>query len=258
MHEIKCAEIWGGNANIDADASAPGLVASVYSNACDAQAGGDAGGDVYYISVCEAGDLTRIALADVAGHGASVSDVSAWLYRSLMQRMNDPHNALILTDLNEIASERGIEAMATVAIAGFFSPREVLFFSYAGHHPILINRRGSDRWETASMTEPPPDESPAGGVVTDLPLGVLPDAGYREAQIPLVAGDRLCMLSDGVLETPNRDREFYGLARLEALLSSVARATLPEIKAALLADLRKHAGGELTHDDVTFLFAEAC
>ena len=86
MHRIQCTEIWGGIKNQDADVCSRGLTASLYSSACE----GGKGGDIYYLSVCGEDKLTRIAIADVVGHGEQVSAVSQWLYDTLQDRMNDP------------------------------------------------------------------------------------------------------------------------------------------------------------------------
>ena len=85
MHRIQCAQIWGGIRNQDQDVSSAGIVATLYSASCD----GGKGGDIYYLSVCESDMLTRVAIADVVGHGQAVSDVSQDIYDALAARMND-------------------------------------------------------------------------------------------------------------------------------------------------------------------------
>ena len=64
-HRIKCAEIWGGILSIDMDITTEGLSASIFSTAHD----GNCGGDMYYVSVCKWDYLTRMAVADLRGHG---------------------------------------------------------------------------------------------------------------------------------------------------------------------------------------------
>ena len=68
MHRLQCAEIWGGIRNQDTDVCSAGITASLFSGACD----GGKGGDIYYLSVCNSDMLTRIAIADVIGHGRAV------------------------------------------------------------------------------------------------------------------------------------------------------------------------------------------
>ena len=68
-YQIHCAEIWGGAAAKEDEVTTPGVHAAIHSSAS-----GDAkGGDLYYFSVCGYDALTRIAIADVRGHGEAVS-----------------------------------------------------------------------------------------------------------------------------------------------------------------------------------------
>ena len=107
MLRLQCAQIWGGIENQDQDVCSSTITASVYASACD----GGKGGDVYYFSVCAGDKLTRIAVADVVGHGAAVSNVSAWLYTALEARMND-------------GSSRGAPAREGKALSSASSPEK--------------------------------------------------------------------------------------------------------------------------------------
>src|SRR5215469_11903907 len=94
--QIRCAEIWGGASGKEDDVMTPGVRAAIHSSA----SGAAKGGDLYYLSVCAYDTLTRIAVADVRGHGEAVSDLSEWLYHSLEKRMNDFDSSTVLKDLN--------------------------------------------------------------------------------------------------------------------------------------------------------------
>src|SRR5688572_9452514 len=176
-HRLRCSEVWGGVQDEDVDADSAGLHASLYSRSCD---GGGKGGDVYYFSVCDADSLTRVAVADVVGHGAGVSDVSAWLFAAMRERMNDLAGSGVLEQLNALVAERGMKAMTTAAVAAFYRDDSHFYFSYAGHHAALFWRRGERTWREAMLTG-------GGGadVVNNLPLGVIPDGAYEQASIRL-------------------------------------------------------------------------
>ena len=63
---LACAETWAGNKETASLVELPGLTAWVYS----VPVGPDhVGGDVHYLSVCPSCIVSRIALADVSGHG---------------------------------------------------------------------------------------------------------------------------------------------------------------------------------------------
>src|ERR1700722_13674659 len=66
---MQCMEIIGGNRAERQTIAAPGLDIWVDSRPLGL---GKGGGDVHYISTCGAGYVTRLALADIAGHGESV------------------------------------------------------------------------------------------------------------------------------------------------------------------------------------------
>ncbi len=76
---IECKVIWGGIQNLDAEITAGKLIGSIYSTASE----GSQGGDIYYFGVCRGDIITRLAIADVTGHGEAVSDVSQFVYDSL-------------------------------------------------------------------------------------------------------------------------------------------------------------------------------
>ena len=80
---IECKEVLGGIRNKDIEISAGKVTASIYSSACC----GGKGGDIYYFGVCKGDLITRLAIADVAGHGRAVSKISRFVYDSLTSYM---------------------------------------------------------------------------------------------------------------------------------------------------------------------------
>ncbi len=164
-YEIRCAEVWGGvNAKQDQITTA-GVRAVIHSSA----SGDERGGDVYYFSVCAYDALTRIAIADVRGHGLAASQISNWLYDSLESRMNDSNGAGVLQDLNDIVRRRGFEAITTAAVATFHREKGELYYCYAGHPPLMMGGSG-EAWRELPA---PAAQGPA-----NLPLGIMGCALY--------------------------------------------------------------------------------
>lgn len=248
-YRLRCAEVWGGIHNADTDACSAGLTASLFNAAYT----GGKGGDIYYLSVCGSDRLTRVAVADVVGHGPEVSGVSQWLYDSMLERMNDPAGDGVLNQINRVAADRGIRAMTTAAIVSYYLRDHCVRYTYAGHYPALVLRRGERRWEPldAAADEQAPDP-------TGPPLAVVPDATYAQRSTEMGRGDRIVMYTDGVVEAPSPDGAagLFGSGRLMDLLARVAGAPLARIKADLVAALRAHTGGPLSHDDVTIMALE--
>jgi len=73
---LECKGIWGGIRNRDMEIAAGKVIGSIYSASCE----GGKGGDIYYFGVCQGGIITRLAIADVVGHGEAVTEVSQYVY----------------------------------------------------------------------------------------------------------------------------------------------------------------------------------
>ena len=244
VHEIKCSEIWGGIRGDQLEAVTSGVRASLFSRACD----GGKGGDIYYFSVCGSDLLTRMAIADVVGHGKLVSDTSQWLYESLELHMNSGDGTEVLADLNRRAVEYGYKAITTAVVAAFYRSDRNLYFSYAGHHDVLHNRKGESAWHAISGDE--------GEGLLNLPLGVDKATRFVQSHVPLLSGDRLFLYTDGVVEAPNPDGDLFGAQRLIEVLQMTTGEGIENVRNIVLDRLLDHTSGSLQHDDVTFIATE--
>jgi serine phosphatase RsbU (regulator of sigma subunit) len=248
LHELICTEVWGGNGNIFADLLIPGLRGVIYSNAC----GGDKGGDVYYATACSSGLIGRLCLADVAGHGEQVAQVSGWLHDVMRGNMERRDPSRVFTALNNKVEEFGLQALTTAVCINYHALRSELRYCNAGHPPALVYRRSHPAWKPLTV-EPVPAAK-----FSNLPFGVGVGTKFAFTSYQLGEGARIFMYSDGVTETPSPDlRTLFGEERLiETLAGSTAR-TPREAAEDLLSNLRSFAGTEaLTHDDVTFVLLE--
>lgn len=132
---LQCMEIWGGIEAVDTALSLTGLDAWVYARP---HGGGQAGGDVHYLSMCGSGRIVRLGLADVSGHGVSVSEIAGTL-RTLMRRhINTPDMTRFMRALNGAFVEHtqdgaGSGHFATALLATYYAPTDHLLLCNAGH-----------------------------------------------------------------------------------------------------------------------------
>ncbi len=243
-HKLVCSEIWGGIKNEDIDAVSAALHASLFSSSCK----GGKGGDIYYLSVCAHEVVTRIAIADVTGHGESVSNVSQWLFDSLQEHMSNAQENIVLEDVNRVAAEAGLSAMTTAVVVGVYRNEYMAYFVYAGHPPAMICKRNLKRWRRII--------GPRNAAEANLPLGVEADTRYSLQRVSLQKGDRLFLYSDGVIETPGRNGTQFGEDGLRKVLQNSVGKSLSAMKSSVLSALREYAGGSLRHDDVTLMAIE--
>jgi serine phosphatase RsbU (regulator of sigma subunit) len=91
----------------------------------------------------------------------------------------------------------------TTCQAAWFGANGELVLANAGHLPPYLNGQ-----EVA--------------VPGTLPLGVLPEAHYKEIRLTLRTGDHLLMLSDGVAEARSASGELFGFDRVRNLSNETA------------------------------------
>jgi sigma-B regulation protein RsbU (phosphoserine phosphatase) len=242
MRQLSCGEIWGGIRNCDGDVASADLTASLYSFASD----GGKGGDIYYLSLCENNMLTRMILADVVGHGEDVSKISKCIYQAIKSHMNNSEGNKLLSELNQTTLKLGLDAMTTMVMASFYRHDGNLYFVNAGHPPALIKPKNESSWL---------ELKPAKGV-NDPILGVLPQAMYTQSAIPVNSGDRLVLYSDGLIEAYHKQKGFFTISRLNALLNQHPEAPPSELKHIVIDEIRRFTGGSLKHDDVTIMIVK--
>lgn len=240
MLHLRCSKVWGGIKNQDVDVCSPGLNVSLYSSSCD----GGKGGDVYYFSLCSADRVTRIALADVAGHGEVVSQISRWVYEQMAARLDESDLPAMMANLNERIVQKGPKALTTAIVLSYYRDLRHVYYCYAGHPPMLTRSREGDWHELAT---------PHAETLEDLPFGVTNDVSYTMSDAPLLEREVLLIYSDGVLEAPNRDGVQFGMERLRATLEEIGKADAMELKRGVINRLRGWTGGPLEHDDVTLM-----
>lgn len=245
--QLVCSEVWGGNRPIHAPVELPGMKGVLFSHPCS----GGRGGDVHYLSVCGSGVMARACLADVVGHGETVARVSGEIHAHLRRCMDQPDQRKVLSKLNGILEERGLDAMTTAAALTYYTPFRRLSISYAGHPPGWFYSKAVGRWDRLTL-----DESP--GARTNLPLAVSSEVAFTRKRLKAVPGDRLLLITDGVLEAVRpMDGEMFDTEGVEDVLAKHGRGSCAQIADGLLDALARHTGQATpTHDDVTFLVVE--
>ncbi|MGA8043221.1 MAG: PP2C family protein-serine/threonine phosphatase [Terracidiphilus sp.] len=190
----------------------PGFeVDSVYSPATEV------GGDFFHVESTGDGGLL-VVVGDVAGKGLQAA-MRVSMIMGALRHTQERSPAKILRSLNRVLA--GNESLTTCQALLLRSDGEVVMAN-AGHLPPYLNSQ--------EVTLP-------GG----LPLGILPDAAYEEVQLYLHPGDRLLLLSDGVVEARKPTGELFGFERVHNLSNQ---------SAFYIADAAKEFGQE---DDITVL-----
>lgn len=247
--QLNCMEVWGGFESTDKQFHATGLDISLKSRPCH---GSENGGDVYYISSCASGRISRILLADVSGHGDEVANTSQILKNLVRKNINFISPKRLTRQLNQdFGSEKDARGFATALIATYYCPSQTLTMNIAGHPTPMVYRVATGRWEELIPLE---EQQPK---MTDLPLGVLNETNYQTTFTKLEAGDFVLCYTDGLIELKRPDGSFLGIGGVLAELNSLEFKDNENRLDAIIERIQHVVAGPLDADDLTLILMKA-
>lgn len=242
-HPLQCMEIWQGSRTAERVVSTPGLDAWVFSRPFE---GAARGGDVHYVSLCGGGSITRLVVADVAGHGAVVADVARSLRRLMRRNINRRSPTRLARALNrEFTALARADRFATAVVATYLTGGR-LSICNAGHPRPLWYRAAGGGWEVLAG-----GPEPAAG---NLPLGVDDGTTYSQFAVELGRGDVVVFYTDALTEARDPADRLLGEAGLLERAAGLATPTDPRaFGRGLLAAVDAFRGGRPADDDLTAL-----
>jgi phosphoserine phosphatase RsbU/P len=239
---MTCMEVWGGNQRTDAGVVMPGLDAWVYSEPWEHET---AGGDVHYLSSCASGQVVRMLVADVAGHGSAVAKTATDL-RLLMRRyVNDHDQKRFVMSLNReftAASQDGI--FATAVAMTFDSPTNNLLICNAGHPPPLWYQSSMKKWTFLEQNQ-------AGSA--NVPWGIVDSVDYAQFAVRLKVDDLVLCYTDSLIEAPDTQGELIGTNGLLDLIRQLDHPQPAGLLPRIIQAIDQRGQGSLNRDDVTCL-----
>jgi serine phosphatase RsbU (regulator of sigma subunit) len=205
-----------------------------------------------FFDVMPSGDgAATLLVCDVMGHGVRSALVTA-MVRTLLEELRsqaaDP--AAVLTRLNASLSrllERTGDLIFVTAVAiRVDAGARRLTAAHAGHpFPFLRNarhRRVRPLAELAGVAGPA--------------LGLVADHVYSSVETGIEEGDRVVLVTDGVLEARDAAGEEFGAERLATALAAGADRPLAAMLGDVVAAAAAHAGSDRFDDDVCLLGCE--
>lgn len=162
------------------------------------------GGDFYDFIGLPSGKL-GIVIGDVTDKGVPAALVMAStrsVLRSAAERYEAP-GAVLARVNNQLCPEMPAKMFVACLYAIFDPSTGHFWFANAGHNlPAQRTAQGVIEHKARGM-----------------PLGILPDMPYEEAETFLAPGDSILLYSDGLVEAHNARREMFGFPRLRHLLA---------------------------------------
>lgn len=199
------------------------------------------GGDYYDFAVRD--NQMGILIADASGHSVSaamVAIMARFAFAEVVRHSIRPAEVLSFMNrrLQGLTDERFVTAFYGLL------DRKTREFRYAnaGHLPALrFNPKRTHVEELATR---------------GLMLGIMPNAVYEEKALVLEPGDRLCLFTDGVVDSRRVTKDTFGLDRLKGFLVEHAHLSAAVLTQALVERLDDFRSDMPAWDDLTILIAE--
>ena len=193
------------------------------------------GGDFY--DYFEDRDHMVLVVADVSGKGISGAIFMASvisLIRGFVKQGMAPGE--VLEAVNRELEHSNPNMMFVTTFLAFADPKAgVIRYANAGHNPPYLLHDGKRKLLSVS---------------SGLPLGIFADETYQTAEDVLPLGSTVFLFTDGVNEAVDLNAEFFGMERLEKILSETDGANaVAQVK----DELDRFAAGSEQSDDITML-----
>jgi len=245
VHRLACLEVHGGNRAEVYRAELPGLHAWV---SCRPLKPATHGGDLFYMSVCSRGSISRVTIADVAGHGEQVSIVAEHLRDALQEYADYWDQSALIRRLND-GFFKGAESgkFATAFLLSQYAATGAVVFTNAGHPPPLWYHAALRKWTLLH------DRTLHTMEIADLPLGMIPGTPYRQSAVQLEPYDLLLLYTDGVNESEDGQGEQVGLDGLLEIADGLPKTSAAAAGEALVAAVARFRGSAPPEDDETVI-----
>jgi len=200
-----------------------------------------------FIDCVPSGDGTvSILLGDVSAHGVGAAALASILRVSFASQISrEPDPGGILTGMNRMLGERTEHRSAAASCLVLHPGRRAMTYSNAGHPPLLIWRKGADKFEEV------------GG--SGVALGPMEDARFANVHLPFDGGDRIILYTKGVTEALDPRGRMFGEKRFRYLLRSDAKLGTEESAEAITQHLLTWTGVTnrgVLKDDMTLVIID--
>lgn len=184
-----------------------------------------------------------ICIADVVGKSVSAALLMANVQASVRAFANEAVSpSALCSRVNSVLCTNIASGKFVTLFYGVLdAPSGAFRYTNAGHLlPIVIRADGEA------------EELQNGGAV----VGVFPDWKYEDSVVQLHPGDRLLLFTDGITEAALEGGEEFGEERLIAGARAHAAKSTPELKLALLAEVKQFCASQF-RDDATLIVISA-
>ncbi len=241
-------EVWGGNGSRENHFVRPGVDVWITSQAVDCDLSG--GSDLYLLSSCSSGRITRMMVAEICGQMPDFSKLSDELRELMKQNINTIGQARFVNEISRRfaeCSEHG--CFATTMICTYFSPTRSLSLCNTGNPPPLFFDSRQQDWSILKQAPANLDATPESWGVTDL-------EEYQNFETKLNSRDLALCFSNAITECRDARGKTIGLQGIYERVRKLDPAQPGQLISTLTAGIREEHPENLSVDDATILLCQ--
>jgi sigma-B regulation protein RsbU (phosphoserine phosphatase) len=190
-----------------------------------------------FCDVIRDGEEMLVLLGDISGKGVSAALLMSHL-SAIFRGLSD--SGLPLVDIMERANRLFCAAIPAgsfaTMVAARLMPDGEIELSNAGHVPPIV--------QNGRVHRLPPD---------GVPLGLFCQSAYTSQRLRLETGDRLVLVTDGLVESTGGDDTEYGLDALASLVEFHPTEGPCDLARRLVIDAARFRNGRPADDDTTLM-----
>ncbi len=201
----------------------------------------------YFLIEKVSNESLGVLIADVSGKGFSAALVSMVIHTiTKSQEFSSTSTNAIVSKINEVmtSSQNYSRLTKTMSFAtvfcGFFdNALRTLFYTNAGHHPIIVYDTASGDFEFIKANA--------------KPVGIFQEESYLSRIFHYKKGKIFVLYSDGITETINSKEEEFGVEKLQALIRQYELKTSREIADEIISAVENFSDSAEPFDDMTLI-----
>ncbi|MBD13914.1 MAG: hypothetical protein CMJ72_01970 [Planctomycetaceae bacterium] len=246
--DLQCMEVWGGNGSRENHFVRPGVDVWITSQAVDCNLSG--GSDLYLLSSCSSGRITRMMVAEVCGQLPHYTKLSYELRELMKQNINTIRQARFVSEISRRfaeCSEHG--CFATTMISTFFSPTRTLSFCNTGNPPPLLFNSQQQDWSTLKQVPKDLTITPESWCVTDF-------EEYQNFETKLNVDDLALCFSNAITECCDTQGRTIGMEGVFERVRKLDPTQPEQLIATLTEQIKQEHPDNLAFDDTTILLCQ--
>lgn len=207
------------------------------------------GGDIFNIAPIN-DCYTSFYILDVSGHGVASAMVTVAISQFMHQFVYNPTDSfaknimnlprMVIENLNKEFPYERFNEFFTIFYMILNTQTGEVSYCNGGHPPSVL------------LHENKPLETMNG---KNMAIG-LTDGSYSTESIQLSKNDKIILYTDGIIECPNREGEFYSQNRFHEFLEGIKQQSPQNIVDSICKDLTVFAGGSPQLDDISVMVIE--